>query len=75
MTMDYKKLQPSDTISHITYKQALALIALLKKENESIHFTYYKRDNVRYITLSGIQSEQRDWWYRVKYQDLNLENK
>ena len=72
--MDYKKLQPSDVISHITYKQVLALIALLKNENESIDFTYYKRDNMRYVTLSGIKSEKRER-YKMKYQDLNLENK
>ena len=72
--MDYKKLQPSDVISHITYKQALALIALLKNENATIDFTYYKRDNVRYMNLSGIKSEKRERC-KIKYQDLNLENK
>ena len=72
--MDYKKLQPSDVISHITYEQAIALNALLKNENATIDFTYYKRDNVRYMNLSGIKSEKRESC-EIKYQDLNLENK
>lgn len=72
--MDYKKLQPTDIISHITYKQALALNALLKNENATIDFSYYIRDNVCYMNLSGIKSEKRERC-KIKYQDLNLENK
>jgi len=72
--MLYTSLQACDTVTHINYKQALKLIALLKKENENIDYTYYKRNNVRYMTLSGIKSEKRERC-KIKYQDLNLENK
>lgn len=69
--MLYTSLQACDTVTHIKYTQVLKLIALLKKENENIDYTYYKRDNVRYMTLSGIKGEKRES-YKVKFQDLEF---